>query len=280
MLSFLIILLGFWPLLRLIGTHNPTDTTEGIKVLTYNIGKTRVDFSRSDKKIHINGFKKFIKNEAPDIVCLQERIKAHNNIYSDIFNQYNVTPNPELGTAVYSKYPILEVGNMPFESKAHNATWADIVIKKDTLRFYSIHLSSNRITKVTGEMMENPDISNKELWNDIKFIFREYHYHAKLRSKQLDQILKHSLTSPYPVVLSGDFNDVSQSYIYRKVCSHYKDAFRECGFGLNKTFISFMPGLRIDYTFVDMQIPLLDQYTVKTRLSDHYPVITRIDHLN
>ncbi len=280
LLSTILIAVGISPLFKTIGFNTGSNDPQQTKVITYNIGKTRVDFKRKDKDKHINTFKTFIKNENPDIICVQERLRHHLDIYEDIFADYNVYPNSEIGTAIYSKYPIVNGGNMPFETIAHNATWADLLIHSDTIRYYSIHFSSNRITKLTGEMLENPDISNTEIWQDLQYILAKYNEHAQLRSKQMDQVLTHSLSSPHPVVISGDFNDVPQSYLYRKIKQNYCDAFMDCGSGMMKTFISFMPGLRIDYTFLDPKIKVLDHYTINTAISDHYPVVTMIDHLN
>ncbi|MBT8191360.1 MAG: endonuclease/exonuclease/phosphatase family protein [Saprospiraceae bacterium] len=280
LLSIIVILLGWGPLARTIGLLHSSSGEKGIKVMAYNIGKTRINFNRKDKNKHIRAFKKFIEIEQPDVVCVQERIKGHLKHYRKIFNEYHIYPDSELGTGIYSKYPIIQGGNMPFETVAHNATWADVVMNNDTVRFYSIHLSSNRITKVTGEMLENPDISRTEFLKDLKFIFNKYNQHAQLRSQQVDQIMAHASKSPYPVILSGDFNDVPQSYVYRKISKSYCDAFCFVGTGMEKTFISFMPGLRIDYSFLDKSIKVLDHYIIRTSLSDHYPVVTIIDPSN
>ncbi|NNE26549.1 MAG: hypothetical protein HKN09_06880, partial [Saprospiraceae bacterium] len=244
LLSFLLIAIGYAPLIKYFGFNSETENCSGISVISYNIGKTRIDFSRKDADKYIEQFRKFLKTENPDIICLQEKTKWHLDIYNDLFSEYNVYPNNELGTSICSKYPIVNGGNIPFESIAHNASWADVNIGSDTMRFYSIHLSSNRITRTTEKMLDNPDLSNTAIWGDLKFIFSRYNKHAQLRSLQLDTLLMHASKSPHPVVISGDFNDVPQSYIYNQICARYNDAFTERGFELAKTFISVVPGLR------------------------------------
>ena len=279
LLSSVLILAGFGALNKTIGL-NMSEESSGIKVITYNIGKTRVDFSRKNRNKHIRQFKDFIAKSNPDIICIQERTRWHRDIYHDIFDSYHVYPDNELGTAIYSRYPIIDGGNMPFETVAHNASWADVKIEKDTVRFYSVHLSSNRITNTTAKMLDNPDPTNTKIWGDLRFIFTRYNHHAQLRSEQIERILAHADQSPYPVVISGDFNDVPQSYIYRKICKQYNDAFTEAGFGVMKTFVSVMPALRIDYTFTGKKFNVVDHYIINTTLSDHYPVVTILDHTN
>ena len=280
LLSVLLIAIGYGPLIKYFGFNTTDSSNQGISIISYNIGKTRVDFSRPDKEKYIENFRQFLQSENPDIICLQEKTKWHLDIYNDLFADYNVYPNNELGTSICSKFPIVNGGNIPFETVAHNASWVDLDINDQIIRFYSIHLSSNRITRTTEKMLDNPDISNKAIWGDLKFIFNRYNKHAQIRSLQLDTLLNHASQSPYPIVISGDFNDVPQSYIYNKMCSEYNDAFTEAGFDMAKTFISVVPGLRIDYTFVSPDIKVLSNKVLKTNLSDHYPILSTIDPPN
>lgn len=280
LLSLSIILLGWFPIQRMVGFNSQTISSSDISLLSYNIGKTRINFNRDDKDVHIDAFTKFINQQDVDILCIQERLKKHLPIYDKIFSQYNVYPENELGTAIYSKFPIVRGGNIPFETVAHNATWADLKIHDDTIRVFSIHLSSNRITKLTGEMLENPNLQNKEIWEDAKFVLSKYHHHAKIRSQQIDQVLKEVDKSPHPVILMGDFNDVPQSHIYKKLKERFCDAFVQAGRGIEQTYISIMPALRIDYAFIDKSININSHKTINTRLSDHYPILTTIDLSN
>ena len=89
--------------------------------------------------------------------------------------------------------------------------------------------------------------------------------------------MAHAANSPYPVVISGDFNDLPQSHIYKLIDNNYKDAFRERGFGLAQTFKSKFIGLRIDYTFTSETIEILNHEVLNSDISDHYPVMTTLD---
>ena len=91
-------------------------------------------------------------------------------------------------------------------------------------------------------------------------------------------MVAHAKSSPYPVIISGDFNDVPQSYVYRMIDKEYKDAFTEGGTGLMQTFISRFIGLRIDFTFTSESVKVLEHKILKTAISDHYPVVTTIAH--
>ena len=266
--SIIILALGFTSLQKAIG-FNKKNKEDGLTIMTYNIGKTRVDFHYKNRDKKIEKFRKFIKNTSPDIICLQERLPRHLKYYDKIFADYKLYPDSDIGTAIYSKYPIIKGGNLPFNTKSHNATWVDVKIDKQTFRVYSIHLSSNRVTNLTDNY--------KEIIDESKYILNKYNEHAVIRAEQLKRVLMHAAKSPHPVLINGDFNDVPQSYIYSLIDEDYNDAFTEAGRGLMQTFISRFIGLRIDFTFASPAIEIYDHDVIKTNLSDHYPVVTTIN---
>ena len=273
LLSGLLLVLGFGAITRTIGLHS-ADPGEGITLMTYNIGKTRIDFHNKGKEKKISRFKSFIQKQKPDIICIQERLPRHLKIYDKIFSGYELHPvDADIGTAIYSRYPIVRTGNIPFNTKSHNATWADIEVRGGKVRVYSLHLSSNRVTNLTDDL--------REIFDESKYILSKYNEHAQIRVKQLEKVLKHAAKTKHPVIISGDFNDVPQSYVYKMISRQYEDAFMQKGKGLAQTFIGRFIGLRIDYTFVDKHMDILDHKIIKAALSDHYPVMTtfRMDSL-
>ncbi len=269
LLSGLILLLGFNALQKAIGFNPANNADADLSIMTYNIGKTRIDFHYKGREKKIKKFKNFIQKEQPEVICIQERLPKHLDYYKQIFTGYNLHPDSDIGTAIYSKHPIINGGNIPFNTKSHNATWADIEVDKKKIRIYSIHLSSNRVTNLTDDI--------KEIFDESKYILSKYNEHAKVRATQLKQVLDHAAQSPYPVIINGDFNDVPQSYIYKMIDEDYKDAFREGGRGLMQTYIGRFIGLRIDFSFVSEDLKVLNHDIIKTNLSDHYPLVTTLD---
>ena len=69
LLSGLLLVLGFGAITRTIGLHS-ADPGEGITLMTYNIGKTRIDFHNKGKEKKISRFKSFIQKQKPDICLL------------------------------------------------------------------------------------------------------------------------------------------------------------------------------------------------------------------
>ncbi len=271
LLSLLFICLGYNALVKAVGINQVQENPIGFSIMTFNIGKTRVEFHRKktrDKKV--SAFKKFIQKEQPDIICIQERLLNHFKYYDQIFEGYNLYPSEEVGTAIYSKFPVIKSGNIPFNTFSHNASWVDVEIKKKKYRVYCMHLSSNRVSNILDDV--------SEIWDDSKSTFRSYHKHAIARADQLEKVMAHAAQSPHPVILNGDFNDVPQSYVYRTIAKEYKDAFIECGRGFAQTYNSRFIGLRIDFTFVSNELDVVGHDIVESDISDHYPVVTKISY--
>lgn len=276
LMSLIGIAIGWNALLKNIGFSPDESNEDGLTVMTYNIGKIRYEMTEDNAEKKIKEFETILEQAQPDIVCLQERASRHQNYYDIIFRDYRLYAEDELGTAIYSKLPVVQYGNIPFDTKAHNGTWTDVMYQNQLVRVYAIHLSSNHVTKKTDEVLEQRDIRNKKLWGDIRYILSKYHKHGKIRIEQLKTIIKHSQAIDHPAILAGDFNDIPQSFVYNLVCSNYNDAFRECGKGLQQTYASTIPGLRIDYTFIDEKLQAGSQKLIKSDLSDHYPLVTNI----
>jgi len=268
-LSVASILIGFSPLKRTFGMTKSTNSSEGFSVMTYNIGKANYDLHKTKgRQEKIDRFNHFVSKSAPNIICLQERRAIYAEHYTKIFDNYNLVSSSKTGTAIYTQFPVVDSGMLAFDTKFHNGTWADLKIGKDTCRIYSLHLSSNKVPNLTDNV--------KEIWDESKYILDKYNHHAKLRIKQLDQVLAHAEDSPHPVVINGDFNDVPHSYLYRKISDSYQDAFLEAGSGLAQTYRSRFIGLRIDYTFTNPHIKILNHEILDSPISDHLPVVTRM----
>ena len=267
-LSLIVILLGYNSIIKTIGFNKPTSVSEGFSVMSYNIGGTSQHFSAKNKKIKIEEFKKLIRKLSPDVVCLQERKEFLIPILDDIFKTYTTHVDPEMKTCIYSKLPILDSGKITFDTPYHSATWVNVNYNNEKYRVYGLHLSSNKVPNLVDNL--------NEIIDESVYVLDKYSIHAAKRVQQLDAVMQHAETSPYPVIITGDFNDMPQSFTYRKISQEYCDAFIERGNGLGKTQKSNVPGLRIDYAFCDEEIVILDHDIIESDLSDHSPIITTI----
>ncbi len=90
---------------------------------------------------------------------------------------------------------------------------------------------------------------------------------------QADRIREEIDKSPYPVIVTGDFNDVPNSYAYHTIGNGLNNAFAEKGMGLGRTFSGISPVLRIDNIFADEKLEVLQYQVIKKKLSDHFPIV-------
>ncbi len=126
---------------------------------------------------------KLVEDKNPDILCIQE--------YSDLektqFSAYKYKQvfkegkNIIVGNAIFSKYKIIDKGVINFPNSTNNTVYADIVKGKDTLRVYSMHLQSIKISTDIGD-----DEIQKMDESKTKYIFRKI---SNAFTKQQEQAL-------------------------------------------------------------------------------------------
>ena len=77
-------------------------------------------------------------------------------------------------------------------------------------------------------------------------------------------------TSPYPIILCGDFNDTPTSYTYKQLSEGLNDSFSNAGLGIGQTYNGKFPTLRIDYILHSPEFELNSFKTTDVNLSDHF----------
>ena len=114
---------------------------------------------------------------------------------------------------------------------------------------------------------------DKEKLNEIKSITSSLK-NGFIRRASQSQILKSNLdSSPYPVIVAGDFNDTPVSYSYRKIRKGLFDSFVTSGYGAGFTYKGKYPPNRIDYILYDNNLECREFNIIKVKYSDHYPII-------
>lgn len=255
-------------------------STHAVKLMSYNIHNAHWAYTKDKetRKIRSTEIAQFIKKQEVDILCTQETAGfAHDiimrNKYADNKRHYIKGK----GAAIWTKYPIIKKGYVDFGTKTNSCLWADIALTVDTIRVYNVHLMSNQISKISTQMMEGEvALNDKKTWNSIGDILQRYKVANQKRSVQVTLVKKHMETSPYPVILMGDFNDPPSSYTYSQLISGRQDAFAERGVGVSSTYAGSIPLLRIDYIMPDQDFRVLDYELLKVPYSDHYPITSKV----
>jgi endonuclease/exonuclease/phosphatase family metal-dependent hydrolase len=69
--------------------------------------------------------------------------------------------NQKTGQAIFSKFPIIDQGNIVFPNSNNNVIYADIKKGKDIIRVYNMHLQSIKISPDVDEINDNIEVINK-----------------------------------------------------------------------------------------------------------------------
>jgi len=288
-LTGLILLPAIGPLPRYWGGGGPsaegqTVTRNTLRVLSWNV---RI-FNKNTAGAPFSGrgdMMDLLHAEAPDVLCLQEYftvpgagaenhdrlVKAstglrHESLWKAIVDRRGRT----WGLAIFSRYPILDQGVVAFpESVLNGCQWADLDLPGGRTRIFNVHLQSIKLSHEVYAMGEAVnDMRAPERRRDLLRKFRDAYF---MRAKQAALVSEAVAASPYPVILCGDFNDPPQSFAYRRTRASLQDAFAEAGHGLARSHAT-LPGVRIDYILPDTSWNVMSYSTVKSRLSDHFPV--------
>lgn len=268
MLSLFVLLMGYSYLFSFfkISKSDIQNDDSSFKVMTYNVRLfNKYNWIEGD---NVTGqINSLILGNVPDVVCFQEYIR-HEQINLKAYNNTDILfPNTsKSGLTIFSKYPIIKAELIEFENSYNNAMYADIVKDSDTLRVFNVHLQSSGINTDVEKLSES---SSSVLRDRISEIF-------KIQQDQADLVLKHKERSPYPVVISGDFNNTAYSYVYRKIKGDLNDAFVEAGQGFGRTFnFKFFP-VRIDFVLIEPEVTVVNFETFDEKLSDHFPVMATL----
>jgi endonuclease/exonuclease/phosphatase family metal-dependent hydrolase len=176
----------------------------------------------------------------------------------------------EFGLAIFSRFPILSRGQIFFgERKDNHAIFADLKVHSDTLRVYNIHLES----MVIKDELVVEAVRKGQVQKHSRETLRRLREGFLARSQQVDSLLLHIASSPYPVVVGGDFNDIPWSYTYEQFNHHLTNAFQARGTGLGVTYNGKIPFLRIDNQFFSERV-LAHTFAVHYEMtySDHFPI--------
>ncbi|MBU2020059.1 MAG: endonuclease/exonuclease/phosphatase family protein [Bacteroidetes bacterium] len=270
---------------------------DGISLTSYNVRLFDL-YNENQETANKNRIKivQYLESEQTDVLCFQE---FYHQDKSKTFSTKD-TLIPLLGIMDYqeryshrskgrhnfgiitlSKYPMISKGEVALEDnpEAKNDNYcifSDIVKGSDTFRIYNVHLQSIKLSKsdiinidANGDLVQERKAAVE---NVVKKLKRAYH----LRASQARKVSEHSLESPYPVIICGDFNDTPLSYTYNQFNKLYFDAFRESGSGIGATYAGKIPAGRIDYIFYSKDLIASRFKLQKEVLSDHRAISCNI----
>jgi endonuclease/exonuclease/phosphatase family metal-dependent hydrolase len=285
--STVVVLMGFNYFLSIFGTNfwqknTPSDPSSQLKVLSYNVGVYSFIYHK-DKLSAGERMSAFLEKENPDVLCIQEHFSGVLASEPDrrarvpaLAKYPYVVVLPDCINAIFSRYPIVESGVLDPKKLIDGGIFADIQTPKGLIRFYSVHLASNKVSGIAKTLAEEGDIVDDDSWFSFGKMLALVRRKGIVREHEAAFVQNHIKSSPYPVVVCGDFNDIPVSYTYSVMSEGLTDTFSEQGVGFGTTYNGKIPALRIDYILTSPSLKTIDCQIVRNRLSDHYPVLATI----
>lgn len=236
----------------------------------------------------------YIRNVDPDVVCFQEffhqdrpsafstkdtLIELMGYKYYHERYSHRIRNRQNFGICMLSKYPIIAKGDVMFENfktTDNYCIFADIVKGQDTIRFYDIHLQSIKLQQQDYELFGEKNEQAGSKTSTFRLLIDKLRIAYPARAEQAERVVEHMKTSPYPVVICGDFNDTPMSYVYNQFNTNLVDSYRETSTGIGVTYVGRVPAGRIDYIFHTGDLGAYDFEIQKVAFSDHRAVHCKI----
>lgn len=298
LISIIPLAIGYKSILVFFGFHIPdkfdyNKPNEVLRVAHWNVARF-IELKRNNNKGSRIRLKMIdqIKEQNADVLCFQEFFTStdpqyYNNldlITKELGYPYYYFSRDDdgylqwYGQAIFSKYPLIDTGliRFPKPSMPEALVHADIVFNRDTIRLYTTHLQSVQFQKKDYETIENLKNNNVEV-KSSRGIFSKLKHGVINRSGQANLVKEEINKSPYPFILTGDFNDVPNSYTYFTIRDNdLQDAFLLAGLGVGKTYYNIAPTLRIDYIFTTKNFSVRQFNRIIKNYSDHYMLVADV----
>ena len=238
---------------RVFAYHSFRRESKGeFKVFSFNVNSPGDSYDQSEQQVL-----SLIRDEDPDFVFLAELGMKGNSLHNSLKQLFPYTNAPngirdDQLEPIYSKWPIDTIEVLSLPHYYHSIYRVQINNGIDSLCVYCCHLTSNLV------------LQSK---NKLQSIREGY----KRRAIEVDSIKEQLGREQFPVIVMGDFNDVSGSYTLRTIeKAGMRDAWWEKGFGYGTTYRDHGLRLRLDYIlYEDTSLTLTEVKTIKDNLSDH-----------
>ena len=256
------------------GGDEITTSTEAVSITTFNV--RRFDEFKSIKGVETRrDIFEWISDNPTEIICFQEFQRFEKNAVSTKLNGHIVyLTGRKTGPATATTLKVIRTINwIPSGEQYAKGLITDVVKGSDTLRIYNVHLQSvglsNQVLNAVTQGI-SPGVRSS-LISSLTSAF-------SIRAAQTISLRKHIDSSPYRVIVAGDFNDTPVSYALKTILYGSEndmdlcDSFSSYTTGIGATYVGDIPGLRIDFILHSESLSPFNFKTHSIELSDHRPV--------
>lgn len=254
-------------------------------IYDFNTYGLRYPDTVSDQIINQKKFHDILNSDSHTIICFQEypmKGSKHGKFYQQL-DQGLSLPYKSLSSYYWnqkyteyilvtaSQYLILDEKVFTYDS-LNFAMYSDIRLPEATVRIYNVHFQSVKLTTERKLLMINRHVNLRAIRIQLTDAIRKLKI-AFIHRENQALILQESIkSSPYPVIIAGDFNDTPASFVYKTLKRGLKDASSSSGNGFGRTFKFSRFPLQIDYLLHSSSISSSGYRFINNNLSDHYAI--------
>lgn len=279
----LFILLFLWG--QLFISNTTKRTAASIKIMTWNVqGKWN---NKSDiKKIGAT-----ISENNPDVILIQEinnrrlisllrklDIPTNSAVWIDYYGENQRSDNG-LAICVNPKKGLkIRIKNRPPLPPKWMSVFAELEDPKNNIRFnvLGLHIKS---TEITEKKIDNflEWLKFKKQFNLSSFLSK-FESNVGMQGVQIKKVLSRLKKFKDPTIIAGDFNSTMEFATHNYFREFLNDTWLKAGFGFGATrwFKELLP-LRIDYIYATSEFSIEESRIIKTNLSDHHALISRLN---
>ncbi len=232
---------------------------------------------------------RFINDQKFTVACFQEypmKGFKHAKFYKKLQNDLAL---PHISMSEYkpdqkstdfilvtaSQFPVKEEKVLTYLSLPY-AMYSDVSFPEGTVRIYNVHLQSVKFTGERKLLMFDHERSISSIYQHFKGAFKKLRLAFLHREAQALRLSESISTSPYPVIVAGDFNDTPASFAYHLIAGKLRDASSFTVTGFKRTFKYSLIPLQIDYICTSPNIQRSSYRTISSPISDHFAISTNL----
>ena len=299
LISLLSLVIGYKSVSVFFGLHIPdkfdyNKSKNVLRIAHWNVARF-IEWKRNNNKGSQMRMKMMdqIKEQNADVLCFQEFFTSTDSQYYNNLNYIRKELNYPYyyfsfdgdgylqwyGQAIFSRYPLIDTGLIRYQKPSipEALIHGDIIFNGDTIRIYTTHLQSVKFQKQDYETLDKIKNNNEIEVKTSRGIFSKLKRGVINRSSQANLVKAEISKSPYPFILTGDFNDVPNSYTYFTIKDNdLQDAFLMSGLGVGRTYYNIAPALRIDYILTTKNFEVKQFNRIIKNYSDHYMLVADV----
>lgn len=288
----ILVCLGYKQLSTIAAINNESEFNsikieKNIRIISWNIANLNGNTLYSSEKSHSQAeVVESVTKQNADIICLQEfqecskgckgldlLKKKYPFYYLSKWN--NKITEAGTNVVIFSKFPIIKKDFRSF-ANGEAVIRIDIKIVADTISVFTTHLESFKFSKDEFKKIDLANANQNLNKKNTRGILSKLKHKLITHSIEADIVNKIMQTTNYPIILTGDFNEVSTNNTYWKLRGNKQDAFLEKGSGFGTTYNSLKNNLRIDFIFPDNNFIINQFKIVDESLSDHKMLVTDV----